>query len=210
MADYPYCTVPGKLSEFLAKIQSIGVPEKVTTRWLPTIGFASANDRSIIKVLKFIGLVDSNGVPTQIWSDFRGQSGGRALGDAVRGAYTELFRTYPDAQNRTTDELQTFIRGHTTYGTQAVSKAVKTFKVLCQHSEFEINADSTDNREHASTEAAPPLQGLTDHALPTPSPKQGSPSLHIDIQIHISPEASSEQIEKIFESMARHLYKTGS
>ncbi len=33
-----------------------------------------------------------------------------------------------------------------------------------------------------------------------------SPSLHIDIQVHISPEATSEQIDKVFESMARHLY----
>ncbi|MFZ0944681.1 MAG: hypothetical protein WAN54_12315, partial [Syntrophobacteraceae bacterium] len=31
------------------------------------------------------------------------------------------------------------------------------------------------------------------------------PQLHINIQLHISPEASTEQIDKIFESMARHL-----
>lgn len=33
-----------------------------------------------------------------------------------------------------------------------------------------------------------------------------SPSVHIDIQVHISPDASAEQIDKIFESMAKHLY----
>lgn len=32
-----------------------------------------------------------------------------------------------------------------------------------------------------------------------------SPKLHIDVQIHISPDSSSEQIDKIFESMAKHL-----
>lgn len=32
------------------------------------------------------------------------------------------------------------------------------------------------------------------------------PSVHIDFQIHISPEASTEQIEQIFASMRRHLY----
>ena len=31
MADYPYCTVPGRLSEFLGKIQELGIPDKVTT-----------------------------------------------------------------------------------------------------------------------------------------------------------------------------------
>lgn len=32
-----------------------------------------------------------------------------------------------------------------------------------------------------------------------------SPKLHVDIQIHISPDSSPEQIDKIFESMAKHL-----
>jgi hypothetical protein len=35
--------------------------------------------------------------------------------------------------------------------------------------------------------------------------RRTSPSLHIDIQIHISPEASTDQIEQIFASMAKHL-----
>ncbi|MCB2227169.1 MAG: hypothetical protein KQH53_10880 [Desulfarculaceae bacterium] len=35
----------------------------------------------------------------------------------------------------------------------------------------------------------------------------GMPHIHIDIQIHISPETTSEQINQIFASMAKHLYK---
>ena len=33
------------------------------------------------------------------------------------------------------------------------------------------------------------------------------PSIHIDLQIHISPEATPEQIDQIFASMRRHLYR---
>ena len=33
-----------------------------------------------------------------------------------------------------------------------------------------------------------------------------NPSLHIDLQIHISPEASADQIDSIFASIAKHLY----
>ena len=32
------------------------------------------------------------------------------------------------------------------------------------------------------------------------------PSVHVDLQIHISPEASPEQIDQIFSSIRRHLY----
>lgn len=34
-----------------------------------------------------------------------------------------------------------------------------------------------------------------------------SPSIHIDLQIHISPDASAEQIDKIFASMSKHIFK---
>ncbi|MDN7619565.1 hypothetical protein QZM39_06950 [Burkholderia cenocepacia] len=40
---------------------------------------------------------------------------------------------------------------------------------------------------------------------PPPVGSAFSPKLHIDVQIHISPESSAEQIDKIFESMAKHL-----
>ena len=34
------------------------------------------------------------------------------------------------------------------------------------------------------------------------------PALHIDIQVHIDPTSSAEQIDQIFASMAKHLYRT--
>jgi len=40
---------------------------------------------------------------------------------------------------------------------------------------------------------------------PDPKGRGFSPKLHIDVQVHISPESSPEQIDKIFESMAKHL-----
>ena len=143
--------------------------------------------------------------------DFRGSDGGKALGKAIKSAYAELFRTYPNAQNRSTEELQAFFRGHSSYGSQAVGKAVATFKVLSQYAEFndvysgveEVTGESIPNAiAGPQPQVVSPLPGIT--------AGQGSlPSLHIDIQIHISPEANADQIEKIFESMAKHLYKNG-
>lgn len=37
--------------------------------------------------------------------------------------------------------------------------------------------------------------------------KNYAPALHIDIQIHIAADASSDQIDQIFSSMAKHLYQ---
>ena len=45
-------------------------------------------------------------------------------------------------------------------------------------------------------------------AIPS-SGKELIPTLHIDIQIHISADAKPEQIDQIFASMAKHLYNKG-
>lgn len=61
--------------------------------------------------------------------------------------------------------------------------------------------------ETAEAEVTPekPLQpSFSQGPVSTPS---NLLSLHIDIQIHIDPEASSEQIDQIFASMAKHLYQ---
>ncbi len=39
-------------------------------------------------------------------------------------------------------------------------------------------------------------------------PRAFKPEIHIDVQIHIGPETTPEQIEKIFSSMSKHLYPT--
>ena len=36
------------------------------------------------------------------------------------------------------------------------------------------------------------------------------PSLHIDLQIHIHPEATADQIETVFASMSKYLYNRGA
>ena len=43
-------------------------------------------------------------------------------------------------------------------------------------------------------------------AIPVTHSDINSPSLHIDIQIHIDSSASAEQIDQVFASMAKHLY----
>lgn len=46
-------------------------------------------------------------------------------------------------------------------------------------------------------------QSQTSSSRATPN----GPNVHLDIQIHIPSDATSEQIDQIFASMARHLYK---
>lgn len=162
----------------------------------------------MVGVLKFIGLIDGSGIPTPLWSEYRGQNHRAVLGQAIRQGYSELFALYPDANNRPVADLVHVFSTSSTGGEQVISKTVQTFKTLVDEADFA--ATDTNGTSALSTG---PLHTPAASSMAPPLPMQnlGStassyPALHIDIQIHISPESSSEQIDKIFESMAKHLY----
>lgn len=46
-------------------------------------------------------------------------------------------------------------------------------------------------------------------AATIPSLSQSGPTVHLNLQIHISPDLSAEQIEKVFESMGKHIFSRG-
>jgi hypothetical protein len=58
MAEFPYSTQPSKLADFLANIQAVGKPDKVTLKYLETLGFTSKNDRIISSILKSLRFTD--------------------------------------------------------------------------------------------------------------------------------------------------------
>jgi hypothetical protein len=67
-----------------------------------------------------------------------------------------------------------------------------------------INKPSTKEQK-SSGKTREPFSERENGLLEDLHPLNG-PSIHIDIQIHISPDASAEQIEQVFANMAKHLY----
>lgn len=202
MTDFAYTTVPGKLRPLLAKIREVGVPKRATVQWLKTVGFTSSNDATLLGILKFIGLTDSSGAPTSKWAQYRGADHKRVLGEAIRHGYADLFAVYTDANQRNQADLDHVFSTSSDGGKQVIGKTISTFKALVEQAEFASSHESTNLHMTAGPLHTPPAQppSVNGH-LPVLGP-----ALHIDIQIHISPEASIEQIEHVFMSMAKHLY----
>ena len=131
MAQYPYILTTNALGEFLDGIPSRGVPDRVTGKYIASLGFKSSAHRNILSVLKFIGFLDDKGVPTENYRAFRDKSGQpRVMAKALRQAYGDLFTTYPDAYRKDEESLRNFFVGTTELGERAVDGMVGTFKVL--------------------------------------------------------------------------------
>ena len=205
MADYPCTTVTGKIKSLLLKIREVGVPPTATVKWLKSIGFTSSNDGTLLPLLKYIGFTDTSKVPTSVWKKYRGANHGQLLASAIRQGYSDLFAVYPDANVRAASEIEHVISTSVSAGKQTITKTVRTFQNLCKEADFSALGEV----------AAPPLPkndptpNTTNSGAASPLSGDGTstPSLHIDIQVHISPDSTPEQIDKIFESMAKHLYK---
>ena len=136
MTDYPYIKTPGKLKEFLQKIPAMGVPKSVSTRWLPKVGFKSANHRPIIRIMDFLGFINSN-KPTERWRSYLvTKNARRVLAEGIAEGYGELFDAYPDAELRSDAELKVFFQKHIATSDQAVNSTIGTFKALCSLADF--------------------------------------------------------------------------
>src|SRR5579871_6222208 len=114
MLDITYTTVPNRLKSFLERMTTDGVPQKLTTKTLEERGFRSSNDRSLIRVIKALGFADDSGTPTANWRLYKDRQTNRTLlAGLLRATYSDLFQTYPDAQNRTDKELENYMGSRT-------------------------------------------------------------------------------------------------
>lgn len=197
LVDYPYIQNTGRLKKFIEMIPQIGVPDKINTLTLPTLGFKSTNDRPIVKILKFINFIDDNGAPTQSYQDFRDTSKAKSImASSIKKAYSELFKIHPDAPKKDYETLKNFFRPTTKAGEQVVSRMVDTFKALCSFADFEAVPEVKAEEEVKAKEK----QGLKG-PLVLPS----GFTLNVNIQIALPATDDASVYDKIFKALKEHL-----
>lgn len=117
--------------------------------------------------------------------------------------------------------IQWFMR-NTGTGKPAAQQMAAFYMLLC---EADISGAEQDPAPNARASRAPttrqkravdrpkPVAPSVPATVPAPTHPQTAkklasafPNLHIDIQVHISADASAEQIDQVFASMAKHLY----
>jgi hypothetical protein len=206
--SFPYTPTPGKLEEFLKKLQSVGVPGKIDNQYLGSLGFGSSNSRPFIPILKKIGMLDMSGAPTEIYTKgLRGDEKGRTLVAAgIRAGYDNVFQTFGDAQSRPDSELTTFFRSHSDLDDKKVGLAVKTFKSLCKLGDFTAMGKATDGDDDDSEEER------EEDKVRRPSGRSGdgggsSNSVTINVNISLSVDATSDPAvyDAFFAAMAKHI-----
>jgi hypothetical protein len=94
MADYPpFMNAYGNLTKILTKIKEAQTPERFTLDYLTTkLGFSGGSATPFISFAKRIGLLASDGVPTDLYRRFRNPSqSGAAMAQAIKTGYSTLY-----------------------------------------------------------------------------------------------------------------------
>lgn len=203
MAKYPYVNVPTKLKKFLEHIQTAGVPEKVTRKYLEQVGFKSKNDRAIISVLKSLDFLDDSGVPTSYWQHYRNKKQAPAvLSKAIQEAYPDLFSIYPDAHRKDTEALRNFFSTHTKVGDQTLQRIVSTFQTLCQVADFAAIAPAMGGEPAAKAETRPP-EVATKVAQVTD--RRDGVTINVNIELGLPPADDPKIYDNFFAALKKHI-----
>lgn len=162
----------------------------------------------MLRILAFIDFVDSSGTPRDDWRRYRGANHRQILAESITKGYQELFAVYPDANQRSDAELESFFSTRTAGGKQVISRLVRTFKTLCDLADFSSLQSSSFSTPTGPVVSHPsPLVESSILPSQTGSSTQKRPTPHIsfNIQVVLPENASPETYDNIFKSIATHL-----
>ncbi|WP_281405943.1 DUF5343 domain-containing protein [Mesorhizobium sp. B2-6-7] len=104
----PYLAASGTLKKILERITEAAQPPKFNSDFLENVlKLKGGAGRAIPPILKKLGMLSTDGVPTDLYAKFRTESGrGRAAHQALRNGFPEIFKrsdyahTVPDNKLR--------------------------------------------------------------------------------------------------------------
>ena len=191
------------------------VPSSVTPNYIKTLLTMSSNNSAVSNVIspmKRIGLISEDNKPTSLANAWRLDDKYREVCNTIiKDVYPdELLDLFPeDEVDRSVARNWFMSQG---VGQGAADKMVALF-ILLKSGEIRSGKTTSVAKGSASKkEITKEIKTVSrkQEAVERPSintsPVMAQPNLHIDLQIHISPESTEEQIEAIFSSMAKYLY----
>jgi hypothetical protein len=204
------------------------IPGVVTTPYLAAaLDMKEASARvNVLTYLRDIGLIDAQG-KTQMelaktWRDDTQYA--KVCGQIREAIYPEELRAAAPEPWTDRKPAETWVASHTGAGTAAVRRMVQFYIVLMeadvtkkpQTDDGPRKGTGQDRKSALTSKPHPerpvPASTHSTNSAPAVSPDQQhggpvAPGVYINLQIHISADATPEQIDKIFESMSKHIYR---
>jgi hypothetical protein len=198
------------------------IPVTISSNYLASVlDVSEASAKSnITPTLKQIGLIDDEGKTIQeIAKKFRDDNLYEEFcTDIIKKIYPqELIDAFPDKDSDKSKVLSWFMN-HTGVGEAGARRMVAFYSILIEANPNVTKATSSSKSKEQKdkpikvkkTKSVSKIENRKE-AEENPSSSSSrqlvSPELNINIQIHISSDASPDMIKSIFENMAKYIYK---
>lgn len=198
-----YVLPTNRIPDIFGKIRDGQAPERFTHQLLKDWGFSSTNDRAFVPLLKALGFLTSEGIPTQRYSDYRDHSRSKqVMALAIREAYGDIFliKEHPTAADKT--QIEGKFKSFHNVSDHVASLMTKTFIGLLALAD--LSANTVAPRASIDVDAAPKAQETQSLSKTVVG---GRPALHYNIQIHLPATKDVEVYNAIFKSLREHLFE---
>ena len=212
MNTYPAVRDPGSIELLFRNIRTSEQPDKITTDYLASVGFRRQSDVKLLELLFFLGFIDSNLSPSDLWSKSHGAGEGEFAGmlaDAISRAYSDVFEAYPRAGGIDGKALMAFFRDKTGVSDTEAAYMVLTLQVLSDIADFgraekaRESSPAVPASDENATEArkGTPLPDVSDE----PAPRAAPPEEGLSLTINIPAEAMDSEMTELVKALIRKL-----
>lgn len=207
-SNVPYLPSVTNLHKILDKIQNAGVPEVFNIDFLKDLGFTSSNDRPVIKLFKYIGLLDTSGRPQTAYREFVDHTKAKkVLAARLRVAFDDLYLSDRDAHTRTVESLKGWFKTKTGEGDAVARKIATTFRSLAQYADFsgQVAEEPKPDAAPAVSEPTPRTAGPAGTPLPLTLPGKTELGLVYRLEIHLPDTQNVDTFRAIFKALREEL-----
>jgi len=200
------------------------IPKTVTSTYLASALQIEENSAStnVMPGLRACGLIAEDGTPQDLAIKWRDDAHYKEACENIRtSVYAQELLDLAPPESAKADEVKRWFARKGGVGDSAAGKMASFYMMLCEANPQGGAAKTGSekaSRPRAEKQGVPKAAkivkspAVAKHPPPTqehehaPQTKRTSaPTLSLNLQILISPDATAEQIDKVFESMAKHL-----
>jgi hypothetical protein len=229
MADRTtYPSIPARIWWDLRRRAQTSPPTKVDPDYLQSVlGVQEGHATNLISPLTAVGLIDDAGKLTPLGENWRhDDTYSESCNQILESVYPQALRdAFPPPKPDRSGVEKWFAR-NAHVGSAAAQKMATTYLFIAaadpaggaaqprpegaarkpQATKRTGAAPRERSRGQTGQDAGQAAAAAGAAASAPNAGRSEAPSIHVDVQVHISPDASADQIDAIFASMSKHLY----
>jgi hypothetical protein len=153
----PYMNATGLVGKILDKVKVAATPDRFTQDYLATeLGFSGGSAKAFIPLAKKLGLLASDGSPTDLYKQFRNTNKAiskAAMAEAIKKGYSDLYSRNEYVHSLNKSDLEGLIVEMTgsEKGNKTVQAVIGTFESLKSYADFKVSTSDIVH-EHPSAE----------------------------------------------------------